>query len=49
MIENLDPKQSWALLQENAALVILEKSVERGIIVQDTGFTVFSKNFSFRL
>jgi hypothetical protein len=25
----------------------LEKSVERGILVQDTGFTVLSKNFSF--
>ena len=25
----------------------LEKSVERGFIVQDTGFTVLSKNFSF--
>jgi hypothetical protein len=27
--------------------VNLEKSVERGIIVQATGFTVLSKNFSF--
>ncbi len=25
----------------------LEKAVERGIIVQDTGFTVLSKNLSF--
>jgi len=28
-------------------LMILEKAVERGIIVQDIGFTVLSKNFSF--
>ena len=27
--------------------LILEKSVEHGIIVQDIGFTVLSKNFSF--
>ena len=29
--------------------IILEKAVERGIIVQDIGFTVLSKNFSFTL
>ena len=28
-------------------VTIKEKAVERGIIVQDIGFTVISKNFSF--